>query len=430
MTPDTLQARLTEMRDRSDELVTLASDLVHFDTQNLPPGGNEGNAQPFVQEWLCSNGMDARLIDLTEIRELADHPLYFPGRDYTGRPNIAARLAGSGSGKSLLFTGHIDTMPAAPGHWNHPPCEPCIEEERLFGLGAFDMKGGVAAAMWTLGLLHEWGLVPGADILLETVVDEEHAGANGTLANRLIGHHADGAILPEPSGLNLYSAHKGFRIIHLVLRGTAGMSFSGETVVNPVEAMGTLIGILREFGQLRRQTAPIPVIYRDAPDPVPVMLPKLQAGEFSYRIPMQIPETCRIEMYWQTMPGENQKDIEQQFFDFLHKRLAESDWFDGIAVEHEFVLRWMPGTATDAQHPFVQTVSTSACEVLGVPVSAAGAPYPCDLFVLNAFDIPGVVLGPAGQNAHAPNEYVEIESLVTLCQSFLTTIHHWCGWQE
>ena len=429
----TTERRLLDAAEaRGDELAALTRDLVRIPSENVPPHGREEPAQEFIREWLSGIGVASQFVDLTRVEGLADHPLFFRGegyerREYEGRPNLAARLEGAGSGPALILSGHIDTMPAGKTHWDHDPFGGDIDGNRLYGRGSFDMKGGVAAELMALKVLRDSGTKLAGDVVFETVVDEEHAGANGTLANRLAGYTGDGAIIPEPSSLQLYPAHKGFRIVHLSLRGKSGMSFAGEELPNPVESIGLLIEGFKAFRERRRRTAPRLAEYAHDPDPVPVFMNKLQAGEFSLNIPMQIPETCTLEVYWQTMPGESQEAIDAELFDFLGRWVGDHPALQSFEIEHRFSHRWMPGTRIEPDRPILAAVAGAGAEVLGRPVEVMGAPFPCDLFVFSHFAIPGVVFGPCGANCHGSDEYVEIDSLVRLTQTLVLAVVRFCG---
>lgn len=423
---------LGSIEKRRGEIIELARSLIRIPSENIPPGGSELACQGFIHNFFAEVGIDSKFIDLTGIPELSRHEAYYPGRDYRGRPNVIARHPGTGGGKSLLFSGHTDTMPVGDDKWSCSPFGADISNGKLYGRGAYDMKSGLAAMMMAIKTIKECGIKLKGDLLFESVVDEEHAGCNGTLANRLIAFNADAVILPEPSNLTIYVAHKGFRIVHLSLKGKSGMSFDSKKLSNPVEYVGSLIECLKAFRKKRKETAPVPDIYKDDPDPVPVMLPKLQAGEFSLRIPMQIPSECKLEVYWQTMPGEGQQEIEKEFFDFLDDwQKNNSPWPRDIVLEHSFSHRWMPGTGIERDHPLVITTKAVAEECLSSEVIVTGAPFPCDLFIFNLYgNMPGIVLGPSGGNAHAADEFVYIEDIIRLTKIFSFMALRWCGPDE
>jgi acetylornithine deacetylase len=120
-----------------------------------------------------------------------DHVIFRGGRDYTGRPNVGARKPGTGGGRSLLLSGHIDTVPKGTQPWTRDPFGGEVENNRLFGRGSNDMKAGVAMNMFVVEALSRLNLSLSGDLLFETVVDEEFGGVNGTLAGRLRGFNAD-----------------------------------------------------------------------------------------------------------------------------------------------------------------------------------------------------------------------------------------------
>ena len=129
--------------------------------------------------------------------------MYWPGRQYAGRPNVAARIPGAGGGRSLILSGHIDTVPAGAEPWTRDPFGAAIEGNRLYGRGSNDMKAGIATNLFVAETLAGMGIRLAGDLTVETVVDEEFGGVNGTLAGRLMGYTADAAIISEPSFLRI-----------------------------------------------------------------------------------------------------------------------------------------------------------------------------------------------------------------------------------
>lgn len=417
-----------KIRKSGAELIGVARDLIGIPSENTPPGGHEKKAQQYLKIFLDRAGIKNKFVDLDKVPGLARHAAFYPGRNYHDRPNLIARWPGKGNGKSLLFSGHVDTMPVGSAPWKHEPLGKEISGDKLYGRGAYDMKGGLAAMVMALKTLVASGVELEGDLLFESVVDEEHAGCNGTLANRLAGHNADAAILAEPSNQVIYPAHKGFRIAHLTISGNSGMPFAGETLENPVEHVGRLIECIKLFREKRRAETKIPAVYRYAKDPVPVFMPKLQAGEFSYRIPMTIPAACKLEVYWQTMPGETRASVEKEFLAFLREWSKSDAFFRKHPLKLEFSHRWMPGTEIDRRHPVVKLVRKNARETLGRDIKVEGAPYPCDLFIFNLYGrMPGIVFGPRGGNAHGADEFVYIGDLIQLAEIFSCAALEWCG---
>ena len=416
----------------ADGLTALTAALVRIPSENTPPGGGERAAQEFLCGWLGEIGVETELIDLEAVGGLAAHELFFRGagyerRDYAGRPNVAGRLTGAGGGRTLILNGHVDTMPVGRGRWTRDPFGGEVDGGRVFGRGAMDMKGGLAASLAALKAIRSAGVRLAGDVVFESVVDEEHGGSNGTLANRLAGYGGDGAVILEPTGLKLYNAHKGFRIVHLSLTAAGGMPLGVQALPNPVEHIGSLIECFRSFRDRRRRSAPVRAEYADDLDPVPVFLNKLQAGEFSLAIPMQVPDACTLEVYWQTMPGERREDVERELFDYLDQWVAAHPELAAFGIERRFSHRWMPGSRTEPDAPIVRTMRQAAGEVLGREVPPVGGPFPCDMFVLRHFGIDTVIFGPGGGGAHGVDEYVEIDSLMATARTLALAILRFCG---
>src|SRR5581483_10394096 len=185
-------------------LVNTLAELVRTPSENLPPRGGEKACQMRIGEWLRELGIEPDIYELAAVPELLGHKEYWPGRDYANRPNVNGVLQGAGGGRSLILSGHVDTVPAdSPVPWKYPPFGASVEGGRLFGRGAWDMKAGVAMNLAVLRALRQSGIVLSGDLIFESVVDEEFGGVNGTLAARLRGYNAEAAVIGEPTSLRI-----------------------------------------------------------------------------------------------------------------------------------------------------------------------------------------------------------------------------------
>ncbi|MGH9662949.1 MAG: M20/M25/M40 family metallo-hydrolase, partial [Bryobacteraceae bacterium] len=203
--------------DHQDRLIEIVGELVRIPSENTPPSGAEGECQQRIAAFLRECGWEPVSYELSEVPGLRAHGLYCGDRDYTGRPNVGARRHGTGGGRSLLLSGHIDTVPRGTQPWTRDPFGAQREGNRIFGRGSNDMKGGIAVNLFVLEALTALGIDLAGDLLFETVVDEEFGGVNGTLAGRLRGFNADAAILSEPSMLRICPAQRGGRTAHIHL---------------------------------------------------------------------------------------------------------------------------------------------------------------------------------------------------------------------
>src|SRR5579872_645814 len=224
-----LQKRLSSyVDDHQDNLVAIIQDLVRIPSENTPPVGNEEAVQQHIARFLRAHGLETDLYHFHEVKGLQEHPLFWPGREYGNRPNVDARRKGKGGGRSLVLTGHIDTVPRGTQPWTRDAFGGEVEGNKLYGRGSNDMKGGVGTSLFVLEAIEKLGIQLKGDLIIETVSDEEFGGVNGTLAGRVRGYNADAAIITEPSFLRICPAQRGGRTVHIKLSSTGGVLPEGK----------------------------------------------------------------------------------------------------------------------------------------------------------------------------------------------------------
>ncbi|HNY40291.1 MAG TPA: M20/M25/M40 family metallo-hydrolase [Bryobacteraceae bacterium] len=416
---------LNYVETRRDDLIALIQTLVRTPSENTPPSGAEAACQRFCQSYLESCGFSTDLYELSSIPGLETHPLFYPGRDYTGRPNLAATLKGSG-GRSLILSGHIDTVPRGTLPWTRDPFSGHVENGRLYGRGSNDMKSGIATNLFVARAFHDLGLAPVGDLTIECVVDEEFGGVNGTLAGRLRGYLADAAVVSEPSFLRICPAQRGGRTAHITFQAPNAGILSDSMEVGVSDQLAWFLSQVPGFAALRRASAPAHFAYAHLANPVPVSVMKIHTGPWGTNEPMATANNCKVELFWQSMPGEGPEQIDGQFHSWLHDTVsARPDLFPEMP-RVEFPLRWLPGSSIALDDPLIQELSISAAEVLGAPPAVAGIEGPCDMYVFHQqFGIPTVLWGASGANTHLADEYVDIESVVSAAKALLLFVHRW-----
>jgi acetylornithine deacetylase len=145
-------------------------------------------------------------------------------------------------------------------------------------------------------------------------------------------------------------------------------------------------------------------------------------------VPIAVPPEGRIELILQTLPGETRADVLKEQEAWLESVIAR--YPDAFATRPQmcFRLRWLAPTAMDPAHPLVTVLADSAARVVGQPPVVVGAPYACDMFALHRyFNMPALLFGPSGAQAHAADEYVELESVFLFWESLLLFTMEWCG---
>lgn len=412
-----------------ERIVDQVGDLIKFDTVNQITTGKEKDSQVHIRGVLEALHMEVDLYSPEDVPGFREHPAYFPGKDYADRPNVIGTKKGIGGGKSLVFSSHIDTAVVAPG-WSRSPWEPWIDGDRLYGLGSFDMKGGLAASIMAVQCLNELGVKLQGDVLIESVVDEEFGGANGTLAGRIRGDNPDAAIVPEPTNLAVCPASKGGALWRITFRGTTGLSFSGETIVNPVYAASKFMSFLERFEQARsEQPGPAPWYENDRY--LPIVITRVEAGDMTAPLCDAGPTECHVDIWIECYPGTDEEQLKQELLDAFARDGGKEIVSGPYAPTFSKMIRFLPGSELTPGHPLIGILADEVERTTGEKAAVQGAPFACDAFMFNLHSpTPAIVLGPKGANAHAPDEYVEISSLLQLVEVYALTIVKWCGAAE
>ncbi len=389
----------------ADDLIELTRTLVSYRSENRPPRGEEGFCQAFVADYLSRLGLEPDVFQPDDVRGALEHPAWWPGRDYAGRPNVVARLKGTGGGRSLLFSGHVDVVPAH-GKGVHSYWDGELDDGRLYGRGALDMKGGVACYLHALRCLIECGHTPAGDVIVETTVDEEFGGANGTLACRLRGYAADGAVLAEPTGLAVCHATRGGIQYRLHARGgKGGMDFGGGSEASALVTLAKAAVALAAVEPARG---------------APIYQFLLQSGEqLPWGTAEGTPTEGVLEFWAEIVPGTTREMLEEE----LRSTGARAN-AGGTPLHWEQRTRFLAALDGDPAAPIV----TAMQDALPDRPSPTTAPFACDAFMFGEHSpTPVVVCGPGGDNPHAPDEYVHVADLHTLAAAYVRLAGAWCG---
>ncbi len=414
------------VEQNSGRLVQILQDLVRIPSENTPPVGSEGECQKYITDFLSQLGWRPQVYSLDEVAGLKEHPLFLKGRNYAGRPNVGARLRGNGGGRSLLLSGHVDTVPVGSSNWKRDPFGGAIEGNLLYGRGANDMKGGVATNLFVIECLRKLDVELAGDLLFEAVIDEEFGGVNGTLAGRLKGFNADAVVLSEPSFLRICPAQRGGRVAHVTLKSSGGILEEGPASPGVIEQLTFLLVKIKDFAEQRRAGAKPHPMYVGT-DPAPVSITKIITAPWGTKEPIANPEECKIEIYWQAMPGEKLEDIDREFLQWIASLPAKPGSPFAQPLDVVFPGRWLPGSAISKEEPLVTELADCARRITGKSPVLAGIEGPCDMFVFHQVQhTPAVLWGARGANTHAADEYVEIDTLIEAAKVLLVFACQWC----
>ncbi len=424
------QKRLLDAVEReAAEVVDLARALVRFPSENRPPHGDEGACQHYVADWMGEVFPQVDVFEPTAVAGLEAHPAFWPGRDYTGRPNVVGVLKGRGGGRSVLFNGHVDVVPKEPlSSWVHEPYGAILEDNRIYGRGSLDMKGGLAAAMMAARIVCKSGLRLAGDLILESVVDEEYAGANGTLACVLRGYTADVAVSPEPTWMVIGPATRSGRLYEIAARGIAGLPFSNIRGANPAYLIARMALGVEEFDRRRNAQPVADPVFAASAWPQPASLVKLKAGQVEPGGLIGIPAEAWLQFWLYGMPETTEEELDREIRNFFDEWISLDPALRANPPILRPQTRFLEGSSLPADHPVLQVLAESLRVVRNRPGQVKDVEVSGDMGILAHWGrTPTVVLGPGGERLHAADEYVDAGDLLDLTRVYALMIAEWCG---
>ena len=366
------------------EIRELLAQLVAIDSVNptlVAGGAGEAQIARFVTDWLDRNGVAVEYHDLGG-----------------SRANVIGRVRGHGDGSTLILNAHLDTVGVAG---EDAGLSPRVEGNRLYGRGAYDMKGSLSAIMLVAAAVAEHPLA--GDLIVTAVADEEAYSIGTEAVAKTVA--ADAAVVAEPTGMQLVVAHKGFLWLEVTTEGVAAHGSRYDLGVDAIARMGpALVGLAALDERLRADGEPHPLLGGPS-----VHASLIEGGqELS-----TYPDRCVLTIERRTLPGETVDHVEEEVAAVV-----------GDATVKTLFEREPLETASD--EPIVAVLIEQAGSILGRPPDLAGAPFWTDAALLSAAGIPTVVFGPGGAGAHAEVEWVDLDDLAKLAQILLATATAYC----
>jgi acetylornithine deacetylase len=362
-------------------LADLLADLVRIDSVNpdlIDGAAGEDEIARFVAGWLESAGLEV------EVEEVAP-----------GRVNAVGIARGSGGGRTLLLNAHLDTVGVAG---MERPFEPAVEDGRLHGRGSYDMKAGLAAIMLAGAEAVRAGLR--GDVIVTAVCDEEVASiGTARVAER---YRADAAIVSEPTEMRLALAHKGFVGFEIQTKGRAAHGSRPDLGIDAIAHMGHVLVGIEELDRRLRAEPTHPLLGSGS-----LHASVIEGGqEYS-----SYPERCLLKGERRTIPGESREHVVGE----LRELLGEVEGEIRVVVAREPF-----ETPADAEIAELVSRHAGGPEIVGVPFWADSA-------LLASAGIPTVVFGPAGEGAHAVEEWVDLASAERCAEIYTAVARELCA---
>jgi acetylornithine deacetylase len=376
------------MTQIADPVITLLRDLVAIDSVNptLVPGARgERDVARRLSDELRALGLAVEVTDVTP-----------------GRPNVVGVLEGRGRGRSLMFCGHTDTVGVTG---MSRPFEPQIRDGKLFGRGAQDMKGGVAAMVDAARVIVEGGGLDRGRLVIAAVADEEHSSLGADALVRT--WRTDAAVVTEPTVLDVAVAHKGFQWITVETRGRAAHGSRPRDGRDAIMRMGRVLSRLESLERALRSGSSHGLLGTAS-----LHASIIEGGEelSSY------PARATLQFERRTLPGEPADAGLKEVLAILDHLRIEDPEFEADA---NLVFGRDP-YEIDPASTLPETLLRAAASA-GCGSKRVGMTFWTDAAILGAAGIPTVLFGPGGAGLHSTEEYVLLDD-VCRCRDALVAL--------
>ncbi len=327
-------------------------------------------------------------------------------------PNVVGTIRGSSSSPVLAYHAHIDTVPVEdPSRWEHDPFGGQLVDGVVYGRGAGDDKGSVAAQIAAVKALTRAGVQFGGTIVVCLVADEEQGGIRGTKFLRDQGYlRPDLLIIGEQTDNRVAIAERSMVRFEILARGVAAHGAMPWEGVNAIVRMARLICYLEDtLG---------PILDARVHPYLPHSSVNIGTIEGGLK-PNMVPEICRIRMDRRLLPDESPSSAEAEMRDVLEGFSAQ---FEDSAYElKEFARSW-PAVSTDPDEELVKVIQSVIVDLSGDERPLTGYNQGSDSRFFAEEGIPVVICGPSDPAVgHAPNEHVTVKSLVEAAQIYALT---------
>lgn len=361
------------------------------------------------------------------------------------RTNLVGVLKGTGGGRSLILNGHVDTVPFGRiDEWKWgDPLSAKIVDGKMYGRGSTDMKSGDVAMIKAVEAIGKAGYKLKGDVVITLVVGEETMDHElGTTACIKRGYKADAAIVTEPSapihrlgvipvtpGLWWFKIKIKGKITHvgnrseLIRAGGGGKKVGVNAVEKAIRVIQALQELEQQWGITKQHSLFRPGFFSIHPGVV-------MGGPTGVNIPFIVSDYCDIDYAMWYHPSETPEQVRKEVEDYVLAAAQLDDWLRENPPTFEWKLSWPPNTVP-LDHPITKTMAAGHEAATGQPAKFSGFHAASDVTFLGWAGIPGVIYGPGDLAvAHAIDEFVETEDVVTATKGLAHAVLDWCGYEK
>lgn len=387
------------LKENAELPITLCRELIKRPSED-PPGDTRAVAV-YIQDFLASHGIAAELVS-----------------PHQEKPNVVATIEGARPGKHVVYNGHIDTYPVGDRErWSYDPFGATLENGRIYGRGACDMKGGVAASLVALLALNRIRDSFPGKVSITCVSDEEVYGPWGSrhILEAIPALRGDALINGEPSSLeHVRIGEKGKLFCTVTTRTKGGHGAYARLRESAVTVMWDLLSRIKAFEEIVFTMPPdiaatmarSRVSYDNILGPGTMdaaIVPSVNVGTIQGGImDNMVPEKCEAELDIRIPPGLTGQDV-RAFLDGVMAAVPyEAEWRERRCEEPYLTA---PG------HPLIRIAHAAAQKAYGMPVYENYSLGATEAYLWRARGIPAVVYGPGHHNMASPDEYVIADEL-------------------
>lgn len=420
-----MEALKKVLEKNKQKYIDRLSELVVIDTHDLGhgiDGGLEKQGQDYMAELFRKMGAEVTLDSMKEEDIEKCFSLYQEGNlghQQTDRYNVYAQFNGEKPGKTLMFNGHIDVMPADEvEEWTTPPFSPTIRDGKLYGRGTADMKGGLMAATMAVKLLQDAGIPFSGSVKITSVCDEE-GGGNGSMQAIMSGQRADGVVVCEGTSDELILAHMGFVFFRVKFAGKACHSGAKQ---NGVSAIEKAIKVIQALNEKEHEWL---LHYKHPLLPTPNLNVGLIHGGTAGST---VAEECMFEVCVHYLPNQMSHNQVVKEFQEVVERVAKSDaWLEEHLPEIQ-ITQFGGGFEMEEHSPFVDSFKRAYSEARGKAVKVVGSPAGCDSRLWrNIAECPTIQFGPGNlAQCHAVDEWLDLEAYLQSILIYAELILDFC----
>ncbi len=425
---------LKTIDDRADEIVQFASELIRQPSVNPDLEANDAAERP-AQEWLRDQFTASGAFSEVDFWEAANN-----------RPNVVAVRKGAGGGRSLLWSAHTDVVPVTSEQaeqWEGAgPFSGEVRDGKLWGRGASDMKGAIAAYTMATLILHDLGITLEGDLKLAQSVGEE-AGRRDIGCNTVLerGHSADFAIFPEPSNFAIYPTVKGEIYFRLTVPGKSTHICNRQLVAQPLPHGVERPGVSAIDNMLKYQLAILELekqwsLWRSNPH-VPaggmfININTMQAGTSLTSVPDSAEATGSL-LFNPDLSGE---EVMAELRACIDRVTAADYWLRehppvlDLPLDAQSAAPWLKEPVNlSHNHAAIDVIKSTVKRITGETPPVTISPFVCDANFWFPLGQECLIFGVGDPSwgIHGTNEFLPVADLIKATKLFAAITMEWCG---